>query len=426
MLMRRMSQTAVPPLEEILDFYKKKDILAFEDEVRVMAERIRMAPTEIDPSKIQIYASQLMVWPLIETYYLWQKSLDKQLAGEELAKLDELGMKQSALIVSDDSRKLMQNLNVDGNFRIRFLNPYQYSRDEFISIVLSVMCGPLEKHVRRTRMGNTKILHDAQMGGTVYIAGDDLKNPKVAYQNTGSTTLRTPAYSFLQRSFVCIDRKSQPFLFMDNVEGGCPYFRRLDHWRGMDEDSQNQVYPNRIQEAFFGLAAAMNMASQLGLAYVVPRDFELVELARLLGVRERRVFLKDSEWKIGLKSETPYTGVYTHSLYRGNGNHDGHQLRHPIMDIFPYSDPEQMIAQIKRLEAEIVTENWDRRTKATPKTFERLKMMSALNDIIQAYPLMPKYIQDSSLTATTNALRVVGPLIEYSTLNNSSQTMPRI
>ena len=364
MLTKRMNSVTVPPLEEIVDFYEDRGSLAFKDLVRVVAERVKITPIEINPDKIQAYTSQLMVWPLIETYYLWQKSLDKPLAGEELAKLGELGMKQNALAVSDDSKRVMENLDIAGNFQVKFLNPYNHTREEFLSIVLSVMCEPLEKHVRRTRMGRTKILHDAQMGGTIYLTGNDTKNPKVQYKNGGSTGFRTPAYSFLQRSFVCVDRKSQPFLFMDNIEGGAPYFKRLDHWRGMDESLENQIYPNRIHEAFFGLAAAMHMASQLGLSYIVPRDYELIELARLLGVRERRVFLKDSEWKIGLKSESTYNGVYTHSLYRGIGNHDGHQLRHPVMDIFPYSDQEHMFTEIKRLEAEIVTENWDRRTKA--------------------------------------------------------------
>jgi hypothetical protein len=401
----------VPALDEIIDSYDAKELIAFREIAMDMGAKVKETREKIGQADIRHYVSQLMVWPLIETYFLWRKSINKQLASEEVSKIEELRQKQNALGVSDDTQQVARGIGSDEEFSIRFLNPYSLDREEFVRIVLSVKCDPLDVHIKRTTQSLMKIVHDSQMGGTIYIVGKDLKNPKVEYSDSGSVGNTSSAYSFLQRSFVCIDKGSKRFLFMDNIEGGCPYFGSLQHWRGWDDKMETRPYRDRVKEVFFAMASAMHMASVLGLDYIVPRDFELVEMARLLGIREKRVFEKGNHWKVGLHSEKAYTGVYTHSLYRGTSNNQGHQVRHPVMQLFPFKSPDEMMGEMNRIEAQIVTENWDRKTKMTSKTFERLNMMSALNDVIQAYPLSPQHITEQSGQAYARTLRTINHLL---------------
>ena len=402
------NQTQNPTLEDIIGYYEPRGLLAHPNLVRNFSEKIKGTPQEIPLEQIKRYISQLLVWPLIEIYHLWNKSSSQPLTMDEKAKIEELRTKYKSLSAGEDAKAVLAHLDVGQYYNIRFLNPFSVSKPELIIIVLSVMCEPLEDHIKKTHLSHAKVVHDAQMGGTIYVTGTSKdKAAQIAIQAQG------PLYSFLQRSFICVDKNSNPVLFMDNVEGGIPYFKKLGHWRGLNEALKQQERPNKIHEVYLAMAVAMYMAKQLGIEVIIPRDFELIELSRLLGMREKSIFsYEQGHWKIGLHSKRKNKGVYTHSLYRGTAkNHQGHQLRHLYFSPFPFENPQDMLDEIKRFQQEIMEANFGRRSRLVQGTYEKLNILTSLNDIVQAYPLTPQYIKEDANTLAQSVLGTLSPLM---------------
>ncbi len=243
-----------------------------------------------------------------------------------------------------------------------------------------------------------KILHDAQMGGSIYILGLDKTVPKVP-----------PAkFSVFMRAFVCMDREQSPVLFIDAIECGYDFFRDLKHWRGYDEHMEKIVNPSRIHLPYFALAAAMYMAEKLEIGRVIPRDFELGQLARTIGVPERRVFGKDQgHWKIGLHSRKKNSGVYTHSLYRGKTNGTGHQVRLPVMQRYPYKGESDLAMQLEFRAWEIKEQNRGRR-KLFPRTERRLRALESLYDVFSNNHLTTEATKDRVKSVIADCYKSIG------------------
>ncbi len=298
---------------------------------------------------------------------------------------------------------------LDTDFSIEFLNPYSFSKSYLINTVLSVMCEPLKSHIGQTWESHIKIVHDAQMGGSIYAIGSPLRTEPDKHIRA---LPGFPLYSFLQRSFVCLNKDHEPVLFMDNIEGGHPYFNNLNHWRGFYEHNKEQCPPNRMYKVFFALGAAIYIAGQLGIKQIVPRDFELVELTKLLGIGEKSVFSKDQgHWKIGLHSEKIKTGVYVHSLYRGGAkNRMGHQIRHPVLERPPYDTPQDFLDQQRDLSHIIKGSNEGRKSKRAPKTNERMNTLEALSKIVQGHPMSSTYLRNAAKSEYESMLSYREPI----------------
>ena len=407
------SSSAIPTLDDIVQHYRTRGLIAHEHVVRELSPKIQKLQAEIPFDEIKKFVALLTVWPLVEIYKITRSSITTDLGRDERAKIEELRSKYKLVSSSEDIQKVLAHLDVLNEFDIQFINPYSYPKNKFLDTVLSVMCEPLQDHIKQTHQSHTKLLHDAQLGGTVYTVGKDLINKLSNYIDSGATGDKQSAYSFLQRSFICVDKDLELVLFMDNVEGGVPYFKSLEHWRGFNEKETERMYPNRIHEIYIALGAAMYLAERLGIPYVVPRDFELVELARFLGMGEKSVFSeKQGHVKIGFHSETPKTGVYTHSLYRNKvKNHTGIQIRQVYLESFPFLSPEAMFDELGNLDSDINASNLHRRKKATPKTYEKLNTLQALNDIIQNHPYTPEYIKEESKNITQSTTQRISPLL---------------
>ena len=230
------------------------------------------------------------------------------------------------------------------------------------------------------------MLHDAQMGGSIYVVGENMLKPQSNTYVEG--LIGTPKYSFMCRMFTCVSENKEPVLFMDALESGNPAFNSLNHWRGYDENERFIINPNRINEVYYAVAAAMYVADALDINTVVPRDFELVELSRNLGLTEKRIFSRDQDFlKIGLHSKKKNSGVYTHSLYRKEGkNFDGHQLRFSTLPRFAYDTAGKMIDELEKLSSVIISSN-DGRRKMVSRTLERFDAVLALNNLVQEFAL---------------------------------------
>jgi len=373
----------IPSLDELIGYYAAKGLIAYEGIIREMSQKIREIPIEIPLEEIERNVALLGIWPLIEKYKIHQNSIGNDLKRHDKEKLDELNQKFLAISSSTDLDGILSN-GKNQDLDISFLNPYDIQRGVFWNTVFSVMCDPLETHIQRTTLSRSKTIHDAQMGGTVYLVGKDHRIPFIGGSN----------YSFLQRSFMTVNKEGEPLLFMDNIEGGEPFFKTLDHWRGFDEDGKEQVNPNKIGQVYLAVAALMYMAERLDISQIVPRDFELVELSKNLGLRERRIFSKSQDyWKIGLHSKTKYKGVYVHSLYRGtHKNRQGHQENHRVLNIFAYRNAGDMYTRLGELGEIIINSNAERR-RILHGTQQRMLTLEALNDIIQHYYFTPERLR---------------------------------
>ncbi len=252
-----------------------------------------------------------------------QKVFNKKEASQRFIKqsqlntAEELKQKADSFYNSQDFRDVLDSLK-NSSIELKFINPFRYKKHEFLNLVLydMVNCEPLHKHIKHTRMSKCKLLHDAQLGGSIHIIG--------RHEQTNNRP-----YSFRERLFTCVSYKNELVLFMDCIEGGPEYFNCLDHWRGMDEYCTRKISYSRIDEQFYGIAAAIYVAKQLNINYIIPRDYELKELATILGMPEKRIFLKGVDRKKGINSKRKKTGVYTHTLYRGTkqNNSGREQLR---------------------------------------------------------------------------------------------------
>lgn len=392
----------IPTLEEIIDYYRSRNLLAHEGAVMNIAQKIKTLPVSVPFEEIQKFTALLTIWPLIEIYRLHQKSVTSDLNGNERERLEQLAAKYNSLSQGDDRNQVIDYLLSDKKFPVQFLNPYALSANYILKRVLSVKCDPLEGHLKGTKMSRMKIVHDTEMGGTLYVLG----KPKEDGLSEAVQQIRidnAALYSFMQRSFICVNKENELVMFMDNMEGGFPFFKDLDHWRGYGEDGRlSSDAVNRIHEVYCAVAAIMYLAERLGIRYVIPRDFELVQLSRQLGLPERKVFSKEQgHWKIGLHSQKRYTGVYVHSLYRGNKNRDGHQLRHPVLDMFPYTAPQEMLDQLRDISIYIIGSNENRRI-LFPKTKERIATLRALNNLIQDHPLTTPYARTKAQEIVTD------------------------
>jgi len=372
---------AVPDLDEIIEFWSEKDILRHLEYVREYHRKLTDIPSIIPIKEIKKNVELLKLWPLIEIARLHMKSVGRDLNADDRRKLPELATKYINLRESDDFTHLETMGRLEG-LEFNFLKPQDYTLEEFAKLVTLDICRPLRSHMQNTKMSKTKLYHDTLMGGTVYFVGkygiphrDNLANK----------------FSFMQRSFICVNHNDQPVYFMDNVESGDYSFKKLDQWRRWN--------PNRIEDVFYSIAGAMYLADELDINRIAPRDFELSELARMLGVREKKVFDKEpvkngvkkrSEWKIGLDSKRKHSGVYSHSLYRGRKNYGGQQIRFQVIRPFPFKDTGKIYDELSRWHRIIMESNRDRR-KLYPKSSERANVMNTLYRILKSHPQTPPY-----------------------------------
>jgi len=263
------------------------------------------------------------------------------------------------------------------------LNPFLQSKQEILNtaLMMSGDCEPLQKHLRQTKKSRDKIIDDVMMGGSLYISGTDQR-----FQRQAQTEI-----SYLMRAFTCVTKEGDLALFLDSIEMGDPEFRYLNHWRGEKDTELSIDIDNRIHQVYSAIGAAMYLADFLDISDVIPRDFELTELATNLGVPSKRVFNKiDFEeptyWKIGLHSRKSKTGVYTHSLYRGVENGKGNQLRHQVLERFAYGSSQLMIDRIKGLSNEIIATNKGRNRNLSPRTSYKIDALLGYCDLLKAYP----------------------------------------
>lgn len=399
---------SVPSLDEIIQHYQQKGLLAHEEAIRTMSERLRYIPVNVPLEDTMQNVSLLQVWPLIEKYKIFEKSITKDLTREDRDKLEQLDKKYNKLKTSEDIVKVSEHLH-EQRLDIQFINPFIIPKYNAVNNVLStrVGCEPLDEHIKHTHLSKTKIFHDMQMGGSIYVMGKpwDVGQYATFVSADGSKFSNSP-YSFLQRSFICMNHKSEPIIFMDSIEGGYPYFNHLDDWRGIS--NTNDIITNKdnkIHEVYFAIGSIMHIAEKLDIKNIILRDSELTELGRILGVGEITVFSKEQDhWKIGLHSEKSKTGVYTHSLYRGkNKNGEGQQLRHLVLEVFPYKNPDRMLSELAD-QSRYITESNSGRRNPVPKTNERMDTLKALNTIISEHPLATPYVREMANVQLQSAL----------------------
>jgi len=376
-----------PSLDKILDYWRAADLLRHEDYVREYNLKLAELPSAIPIKEIKKNVELLKLWPLIEIARLHMKSVGRDLNADDRKKLLELETKYINLTESDDFPFLKSMDRLEG-LEFMFLKPQEYKLEEFAKLVTLDICRPLRSHMQNTKLSKTKLFHDTIMGGTVYFVG---KYNDILRNNLANK------FSFMQRSFICVNHNDQPVYFMDNVESGDYSFKRLEQWRHMKIPDHEDV--NRIEDVFYSIAGAMYLADELDINRIAPRDFELSELARMLGVREKKVFDKEpvkkgdkkrSEWKIGLDSKRKNTGVYSHSLYRGTKNYSGQQTRFQVIRPFAFKDTGKIYDELSRWHNIIISSNQGRR-KLYPKSSERANVLLTLFRILENHPHTPVY-----------------------------------
>ena len=385
--LKRIFATSIPSLDEIVSYYSSQGLVAHEETILQMNPLIRQLSSSIPVIDVLQNVALLSVWPLVERSRLLSESITRDLNHDERDRLSSLSKKYQDL---EGSQEFITTLDKGFNsetIKVKYLHPYATPKEQFVSPLLSIMCPPLQKHINITRLSKTKIFHDAQMGGSFYIMGED----------KGVSRVSGAQYSFYQRSFLCKDKAGENVLLIDNIECGEPYFRTLNHWRGHDEMGNYTPSQNRIHHLHLSLASTMSIASSLGVKTIVPRDFELVELSRSLGLGEKTIFSKDQgHWKVGLHSERSHTGVYTHSLYRGSvRNGEGHQVRHPILTLPDFNNPHELLQRMTKLSADVLVSNYGR-NKIAPRTREKVNTLLAYNALVQHYPLSTRSVQEQA------------------------------
>ena len=215
-------------IDELITHYDSQGLLAYPDLVQRFGPRVEAIPMKLSLKGIQRNLALLLAWPLVERYQLLAASITRDLNQTEKRKLVELEGKMNDLKESEDIAMMLNVLDVpeqEMSLDIKFLNPYNLSIPELARYVFALECVPLKDHERNTTKSHAKVFHDAQMGGSLYIQGFDKQSPPV---------MGFP-YSFLERCFVSVDHKGEPFLFIDSIEGGDDFMSRLDHWRGFEE-----------------------------------------------------------------------------------------------------------------------------------------------------------------------------------------------
>ena len=92
------------------------------------------------------------------------------------------------------------------------------------------------------------------------------------------------------------------------------------------------------------------------------------------------------------RSSKKFSGVYTHSLYRGTEiNHSGNQLRHRALETSPFRKTSEMVARLEDIGLKIIEMNRERTRKIYPRTDQRLDAMNAMHALIENYPLTPQH-----------------------------------
>lgn len=375
-----MTLPGIPPLEDILRHYQSKDLLAHPDDVRAIAARLHSLGTEFPNEELRRNVALLTVWPLIEAHKIAERSTRELISKQEIETKRALKEKFYKLRESEDRQVIQKKIFDCDEWDVNYLNPYLTTRNEFLRVILSDLnCEPLKAHIKSTNKSRSKIIHDSQMGGSIYLVGQDYLLPPRG----------NASYSFLQRSFICLDKDNKPLLFMDSIEGGEPHFGNIDHWRGFDEKKEKKIQESFIHHLYLALGGAMYVAELLDIETIIPRDFELVDFSRIIGLREKKVFAKEQiPWKIGVRSEKRRTGVYTHSLYRANThNFDGTQVRHPVLPRPTYRTPADIQAGLERSASEVISLNKTRQKYPLRGTEQRVEAISLLYEIIENHPL---------------------------------------
>ncbi len=374
----------IPTLDELISHYSQKGLFAHPEMVRSIASKIKDIPVEIPTRVLGRNIALLLVWPLIEAYRIAEESIGQDISGKEKETFNDLHAKFEVVKSGSDFQFVLDKVMDDGSCDVTYLNPFTLNSTEFLGTILSGLegCDAMERHIKQTNMSRMKIVHDAKMAGSIYLAGKDKTIPFLPPVN----------YSFLQRAFLCVDKDGGPVIFIDSIEGGDAAYKKLDHWRGAHED-EYRTFANRLHHVYLAVAAAMYMADELDINIIVPRDYELVELSQNLGLRERRIFDKEQKYrKAGLHSSKKFSGVYTHSLYRGTEiNHSGNQLRHRALETSPFRKTSEMVARLEDIGLKIIEMNRERTRKIYPRTDQRLDAMNAMHALIENYPLTPQH-----------------------------------
>ncbi|MDO8642041.1 MAG: hypothetical protein Q7R76_00415 [Candidatus Woesearchaeota archaeon] len=372
---------AVPTLDEIITYYKTKEpLLAHEEVVRDMAAKIRPLTSEIPEEELKRNIALLTVWPLVEIYRLAQRAITHDLKKNEQENFTRLMDKYHQLVLRGEQNAVLSYSERPEQPKMHFVQPYNFSVPAFGALLtrMSEPCDTWHDHLRDTTRSHMKALHDAQMGGSLFVIEKEKQRDAMPF-------------TLYQRSFICINQNGEPVLFMDGIqhqEG--PDVSRLNHWRGYDKNSGEKVRESSIHEVYASVASALYLAQKLDIRYIVLRDTPLVDFARENGIPERKVFSEDDmPWKIGLHSLEQKTGVHTNLLYgSGKDRRTGVQLRCQTLEQFPYQNPAEMFQKLEALAAEVISTNRDRKKRA-PKTTERLQAAAALYNLIVDFPLTP-------------------------------------
>lgn len=388
---------AEPTLDEIMAYYQERGLLAHEEVVRDVAPKIEGIGFHLPVDELKRNIALLSVWPLVDMVRLTQQGITRDLKKTEKARFAELMNKYTALHQAGEQGNVLEYGEREEQPRMKFVNPNLYPPSIFRKVIerMAEQCESWTGHLRRTTRSHMKTLHDAQMGGALYVIEKGESGP----------LLGVP-FTLYQRSFVCVNARGEPVLFMDAIqhkEG--PDVARLNNWRGYDKEG-NQVRESSIHQLYAGVAAAVYLAEKLDIRYVVLRDTPLAELARELAIPEKKVFSPETlPWKVGLHSLQRNTGVHVNLLYgSGKDRRQGTQVRYQTLELFPYSTTTAMIQKLEALVGEIVESNRERKSRA-PKTAERLQAATALYNLIDEFPLTPSARKQQAYKLLTNGYR---------------------
>ena len=375
-----MDNKTIPSIDELIDYYSKNSLLAYPEIIKDFSQRLSNLYSKIPTEEIRRNVALLTVWPLVEAYKISEKSIANDIKKEEKEKRESLYSIFDELKNSEDISDVTSKILNGKDWEVNYLNPNFSTETEFLRPILSTakFCEPFKRHIDKTTQSKTKLIHDAAMGGSIYLMGKDNQIPYINNVN----------YSFLMRSFICVKENGHPTIFIDSIEGGEPYFSKLDHWRGFDEEDIKSSQ-NRIHQIYLALGAVRYMADVLDIGTIIPRDFELTELSRNFGVGEKKVFSKEQEhWKIGLHSEKRNSGVYTHTLYRANEkNYEGTQVKFNVLENFTYKNSSDMLKRLRMLGENIINANSSRTRSIAPRTYQKIDALNSMYELIENYPL---------------------------------------
>lgn len=391
-------QSDLPELEEIIEEYKPKGQLAHENIVHQMAQAVQLIPAELDLHAIRQNTAALAIWPLIEKYATISNPKGHKLSRQENDRIERLDSLFSDSQKQEDIEQVRDTVLLNQNFgrevSVEYLNPYKLPTSHILRRIKTLKCVTFMEHLKRTKWSNMKIIHDSMMGSLFYLMINDSTFTQESFtvedfigeEKTKSKSIETyvPDFAAMHKGLICRDKNGKPVYFMDSIEGGGAYMHSLDHWRGKDEQKE-WTKPQRIQHVYLNMAMAMYMAHKLNIDTIIPRDFELVELNKMHGLKQKMIFDREEpHWKAGLHSRRNHTGIYTHMLFRGKDRRDGHQVRHYVLQphIFPYRNSAEIKEQLDSIAGEITSSNATRTQTIAPGSREKLQKFDALYQIM--------------------------------------------